>query len=264
MIICVAGYPRSGTNWLQRLIVYSLNGYVPKAVIVNPDRIDPNHTINQFIKNPNKDIQVVRTHHYPDHLPKEVTHFVYIYRNVYDVIFSAYKYFRFYKKPFTNNIVIKKIKNIYMNISGNDPDFEKKISIYVKKFCKGELSFAKKFGKWDENIIEWMNFCDRNNHKATSLPYEQLHNDPCKMLSNVFDDLDIHYEKKSVLEAIEFLKIENYKKQIPDDKTTLHTMYKGQIGLGVEKFGAEDISLINKTFGNSIIELGYDTINDNQ
>jgi len=117
MKICIAGYPRSGTNWLQRLMVQTLNGIVPKYKILEHERLEPNRSVNHFIDNPNKNMEVVRIHFLPNNLPDDITYFIYIYRHVFDVFLSSYFYFDMDQKfSLSNYSVLRKCCRILIRI----------------------------------------------------------------------------------------------------------------------------------------------------
>ena len=106
--IVIVGYPKSGTNWLSRLIAEVLQcnflgdwGFDT----INASRIERNNNTSEF--------QIYKSHHIINDIKnasdKEISKIIYIVRDPRDIVISGAHFFSF---PSAINSILRKLSNL--------------------------------------------------------------------------------------------------------------------------------------------------------
>lgn len=242
-IIFVAGYPKSGTTWVENFL-YQLPGYVPRAltgdkkIIVNQDL--PSDAFKIFSK---KGYSYVKTHCNPTpeniKILKEnnINKVILMWRDPRDIIIS--RYFHLLKKP--------------------KQPWEPNYMDYTKVSKNNGLMNSIEVVSSDINewIKGWKNIMKNNVIKCLLITYEDLLRNPKKSFRSILDFYGINYNESDLDKYIEKA---GKKKKFNIGRSPGHqaTFRKGISGDWKNHFTDEHKEKIKEKMGNLLIELGYE------
>ena len=88
--IIIAGYPKSGNTWLTRLVAQLCDA--PASGFLDAQNEIVNDIVTEGFHR-NSEIEIVKTHHWHDTLPKSNAKVIYIVRDPRQILLSASRYF---------------------------------------------------------------------------------------------------------------------------------------------------------------------------
>ena len=247
--LCVIGYPKSGTTWLQRLISFSLNAY---GLEYHPesrgtDDMNSQRLINKYIVTPNSDWVISRSHMPSSRFPLElIDKVVYIYRDVRDVFTSGYFYFGYYKEIPANRKDNLILNPIYQTMQ------RRELEKFYKKFtADGILGTF-----WDQNISEWQETQQNNQEDIIIISYEDLKMQTFDVIISIFKRLGIAYDEENVSKAVDLNKMDRFKK-LNNDSFSNSLMRKGIVGDYENVFSDDLIKRLEEQYFEKMTELRY-------
>lgn len=242
--VIIAGYPKSGTNWMQVVIgnLWDDWGLAPNRqvpALASRDQPEKNYYgFNAFLEA--RSPRLAKTHIAREDMPKrwpEHGKVVHITRNPKDVCVS---YFHELKNVSRNNPDMTAVPGIY--------DETLEMSLHVRQFVSGAVPW----GPYLENTIGWRNFDHPNLLKIT---YEEAKRDPRTTFEKIIAFIgrpvtQERLEKVLAETSFEAMRTSDVRFQInhPNlrEDTDAPFMRKGSIGGWVDEMSAEDAKLIDK------------------
>lgn len=248
---CILEYPRSGGNWVLKLLSEYLN--IPyRDIDKNPksfiEKLNwkifkiPNRAIfNQTrVKNPFS--YLIKTHRFYQHEYKKI---VYCIRDGRDVLASYY----YFEKDFKRKAMLRKPEFDFNPQLPDTSQFER----YLK------YRFETKFPifNWAEHIRKALKLND-----VIFIKYEDLNNDTYNAFANLLGNLEIKVDMEKVKKVCGHQSFDLEKKRIEknNEKMGLH-LRSGKIGEWVKIFNDASLKYFNEKAKDIMIELGYYQIN---
>ena len=218
--IIIVGYPKSGTNWLSRLVADLLQcdflgdwGFETK----NASSIKTENNVSEF--------QIYKSHHIFNDIEKasnkKVYKIIYIIRDPRDVVISGAYFFNFHSS--LSSIFRKlRIHPILRNLS-----FEKK----KKEMIQAVLYGNKKITPWLE--FPWdLHYKNYLKKEVLFIKYEDLLNNPENELKNILKYLNLEVNTLQITESIKNQSFEKRQKEVhqQDHKNLIKLIRKGSSG----------------------------------
>lgn len=194
--IYVIGFPKSGNTWLTKLLADALQIKAGTGM-GDADEAEIATSVNSYITAKNDRHVVRKTHFMPDSLvdfePGEIRHCVYIYRDLRDIVISAFFYrnkrihesevLRFSEVHFLTSKLFA-LKNIIFRL---DP--RKRLVKHTRDISKGWGGFV---GSWSDHIKAWQEFANNNQDvNITFVSYEKLLENTTETVRSVIKKLGL-------------------------------------------------------------------------
>jgi len=204
-----------------------------------------------------------------DEAPKRI---IYIYRDIRDVVVSAYFYFNDLNE--TDMRITK-----FCSLLAGGPSFllgyyrgRKKMARYIEDLCIGNLDWFNEFtGTWSQHVISWWEMKrQRADLRFVSASYEQLLSDTASVLLEIIQKLGLSKPSDAqVHTAVERQSLEALRrhfKQSPSEVKTPFTkefnlkfLRKGKSGDWRNFLSPQMGRIIHKYHGEMLFELGYES-----
>lgn len=271
--IYVIGFPKSGNTWLTKLLADSLQIKAGTGM-GDRDEAEIATSVNSYITSKDDRYVVRKTHFMPDALvdfePGEIRHCVYIYRDLRDIVISAF-FFRNHrihesevlKDPGGRKFKYKllTLKNIIFRCNPR-----KKLVEHTRDISKGWGGFV---GSWSDHIKAWQEFVKENQQiNMAFVSYEKLLENTTETVRSVIKELGlemppdeqisraIHRQSFSQQKTI----FENWvpsEHLIQGKRVNLRFLRKGVAGDWKRFFTDEMSEIIESSNGKVMKKLGY-------
>lgn len=231
--IIIVGYPKSGTNWLSRLVTNLLQcdflgdwGFET----INASSIKTENNISEF--------QVYKSHHTFNELEKasdkKAHKIIYIIRDPRDVVISGAYFFNFHSSlsSFFRKLRINKILKVW--------SFKKK----KKEMIQAVLYGNSKVTPWLE--VPWaLHYNEYLKNEILVIKYEDLLKNPKNELKSILKYLDIEINSHQIEYSIKNQAFEKRQKEVleQDHKNLIKLVRKGSSGYWKSEFTEEEKQL---------------------
>jgi hypothetical protein len=247
--IFIVSYPRSGNTWVRFLlvsIIYELEKIDFKGVETYSRDLHDGYIDNSLLKNLKRP-RLMKYHgsywtEFDKHI--DIANFIYVYRDVRDVIVSLYYYF--------------------IKMGGTfdfDTFFEGFVNYNVIEWLDG-FKNPEKVGAWDTNIESWLD----NQERIILVKYEDMISDSYTEIVKILKSLDLDITENQINKAIKNC---TFNKMQETEETENNVTYlsrnrnikfirNGKVGQWKSMFKENHIETIKKKYGDLLIKLEYE------
>lgn len=238
--ILIVGYPKSGTNWLSRLVAEVLQcdflgdwGFDT----LNASRIERNNNASEF--------QVYKSHHTNDEIKnaskKEIYKIIYIVRDPRDIVISGAHFFSF---PSPINSFLRKVRLT---------QFIKPLSMEKRKkeMIKAVLFGNKIITPWLE--VPWVkHYQEYLQKEVLFIKYEDLLKNPENEIENILNFLDLAINPEHIKESIYNQSFDKRQKEVleQDHTNLIKLVRKGETGYWKNEFTEDEKKLFKNNLMN--------------
>ncbi|MFC1896226.1 sulfotransferase domain-containing protein [Thermodesulfobacteriota bacterium] len=269
--ISVVGFPKSGNTWLTRLLADLLSCPVHQGAMRGNPEIAAE--INQRLpRGVDSKFDVRKEHFLPTSHFNEVdevpTRIVYIYRDVRDVLISAFFYKTSYKetdvqtRDYISLLFTPHAAPRYWNC-------RRKLFKYVKQFSAE--GWGGPVGDWSQHITEWRNEKRlRSDIAFAFVSYEELLIDTTSTILRILHELELPIPSdkhlQDVVERQSFIAQKQHFEKLPDianvplgKEFNVKFLRKGVAGDWRNFLSCRMGRVLHKHQGETLIELGYES-----
>ena len=239
--ILIVGYPKSGTNWLSRLV----------AVVLQCDFLgdwgfDTLNVSRIETKNNKSGFQVYKSHHISIEIKnaseKEISKIIYLVRDPRDIVISGAHFFSF---PSPINSLLRKFQLT---------QFIRPLSMEKKKkeMIKAVLYGNKKITPWLE--VPWSNhYKGYLNNGVHFVKYEDLLESPENECRSILKFLDLNINSHHIKESIINQSFQKRQKEVlqQENKNLIKLVRKGSSGYWKDEFTTKEINLFKNNLNGS-------------
>jgi len=253
--IIIAGYPKSGTTWLSRLVAELLD--CPLQGNWGFDNIDSplKEGIDKI-----SDFDCYKSHHLFEAFDtSKIFKIIYIVTDPRGVVISGTNFFNFsiqsmkknsfkIPRPFSNRLVIHISKLVF--------PFSKKKKLMINAVLNG-----------DESVNQWLKHSWKTHLQSFQkedlllIKYEDLKRNTLDKSIEILNYLEEERKESYIIESIEKQSIETKKTQYKNsnNKILKKTVNQGKSNYWIEKFDREEKQLFEHTISKELESLNYQT-----
>lgn len=248
--IVIAGYPKSGSTWLVRLVAEILDSPVNgfwNAPGYNEMAIEGLTRKGEFscFKSHHQLSDLKKLNLYPDKI-------IYIIRDPRDIIISSLNYFNTTFLIDSKNILARLINRFYRVSFGKI--VMKKRAIDAILFGDSNISVWNRVG-WKSHVLPFL-----KDEQVYKIRYEDLLDNPEIECNKLLNFLNVNIEKSKLRTSIKnqsFIEVKNKFNDLKD-KSKARFLRKGKKEQWKNKLNKEELHKINKEFASILTDLKYE------
>lgn len=274
--IFVIGFPKSGTNWLTRLVCEALQAPASPGMLDDAPHVEKLNAALGF--GPGSGPVVCRTHLRPADLAEfmgaEATRGIYIYRDLRDVLISGFMY----QRTADHEILLAKDGKLALRDVLSAP-WSAMRRVYWRRVSRRAFSrFVTRmcsrgwgpFGGWSEHIAKWREYtATGSERRIVFISYEALTEDCAGVLEGALAALDLQLKAPGGIDAVvdsytvkRLRNAESARAPVvgegdPHHVRSVPTLRKGIVGDHSNFMTRSEARIVEQLHGAMLRELGY-------
>ena len=240
--ILIAGYPKSGTNWLSRLVAEVLQ------CNFNGDwGFDTKNASRLIFENTNSEYQVFKSHHFFSDIKtaskEPIYKIIYIVRDPRDIVISGTYFFNF------NSLLIKVLNKLSLGFIKSDLSFIKKKKKMINAVLYGDYKITPWLAlSWEKHVTAYIT------NDIYFIKYEDLLDNTEKEIQKLIAYLNLNIANDQIEKSVKKQCFENRKKEVVTlkHKNLNKLVRKGSQGYWKNNFTEKEKNLFKEELNNKI------------